>query len=254
MNALFAAGDDVVIRVGRAAFSPVDEAAWLSTMSRVDVRVPQLRRDVLEVDGLMVAAVERIHHAGPVDWEAVGAMIRRLHDLDPAGLVLPWCGDFAHWQVDELLADVAPDLDPAARDGIEDCLRRWSGWRERLRGDLVVCHGDLHPGNVIQGADGPALLDWDLRCLGPAAWDHGPLLTWEERWDGEPGTYDAFASGYGRSMRGDPLADCMADLRNVVATLLRVRAGRRDPVAAAEAQRRLRFWRGDPDAPRWTPQ
>ncbi len=25
---------------------------------------------------------------------------------------------------------------------------------------LVVCHGDLHPGNVILGVDGPVLIDW----------------------------------------------------------------------------------------------
>jgi hypothetical protein len=43
-------------------------------------------------------------------------------------------------------------------------------------------------------------------------------------------------------------------MRNVVATLMRVRAGRTDPAAAAEAQRRLRYWRGDTDAPQWTAQ
>ena len=64
--------------------------------------------------------------------------------------------------------------------------------------------------------------------------------------------YDAFARGYGRSMRGDPVTESLADLRLVAATLMRVRAGRTDPVAAAEAERRLRYWRGDPDAPVWT--
>ena len=59
----------------------------------------------------------------------------------------------------------------------------------------MVCHGDVHPGNVIQSADGPVLLDWDLLCRGPAAWDHAPLMTWTERWGGEPGIYEAFADG-----------------------------------------------------------
>jgi hypothetical protein len=35
---------------------------------------------------------------------------------------------------------------------------------------------------------------------------------------------------------------------------MRVRAGRADPVAKAEADRRLRYWRGDPDAPTWQAQ
>ncbi len=98
---------------------------------------------------------------------------------------------------------------------------------------------------------GLLLLDWDLLCIGPAAWDHGPLMTWTERWGGEPGTYEAFAAGYGRSMRGDPVAEALAELRLVAATLMRLSAGRRQPGAAAEAEVRLRWWRGDPDAPAW---
>ena len=35
-------------------------------------------------------------------------------------------------------------------------------------------------------------------------------------------------------------------------TLMRLRAGRADPAAMLEAQRRLAFWRGDPAAPTWT--
>jgi thiamine kinase-like enzyme len=123
---------------------------------------------------------------------------------------------------------------------------------------LVVCHGDVHPGNVIQGADGPVLLDWDLRCLAPRGWDHGPLLQWSERWTdrwgGGPHAYDEFAAGYGASLRDDWMTQALAAMRMVIATLMRVRAGRTDVVAAAEAERRLRYWRGDPDAPRWEPQ
>jgi hypothetical protein len=43
-------------------------------------------------------------------------------------------------------------------------------------------------------------------------------------------------------------------LRNVAATLMRVRAGRHDPAVRQEAERRLRYWRGDPDAPQWRAQ
>jgi hypothetical protein len=40
----------------------------------------------------------------------------------------------------------------------------------------------------------------------------------------------------------------------VAATLMRVAASIDDPRALPEAERRLRYWRGDPDAPPWTPQ
>ena len=61
----------------------------------------------------------------------------------------------------------------------------------------VVCHGDVHPGNVLMSADGPVVIDWDMVCAAPAAWDHSALLTWEERWGGTPGLYASFAAGYG---------------------------------------------------------
>ena len=80
---------------------------------------------------------------------------------------------------------------------------------------------------MLATATGPVLLDWDLLCRGPAAWDHGPLMSWTERWGGEPGIYERFAEGYGASLRGDPLGEAVEELRLVAATLMRVRAGRR---------------------------
>jgi len=45
----------------------------------------------------------------------------------------------------------------------------------------------------------------------------------------------------------------LAELRLLIATLMRVRAGRTDAAAAREADRRLRYWNGDIDAPQWQP-
>jgi len=43
---------------------------------------------------------------------------------------------------------------------------------ERLRpGDDGLCHGDLHPDNVIMTADGPRLIDWIGAVRAPAAFD-----------------------------------------------------------------------------------
>ena len=119
---------------------------------------------------------------------------------------------------------------------------------------MVVCHGDVHPGNVLMRADGPVLIDWDLLCLAPPGWDHGPMLTFADRWGGRAGEYDEFAHGYGRSLADDPATIAIAELRLVAATLMRVIAALGDPAARSEAERRLRFWRGDPDAPPWTAQ
>ena len=111
---------------------------------------------------------------------------------------------------------------------------------------LLVCHGDVHPGNVIQSADGPVLLDWDLLCAGPAAWDHAPLMTWTERWGGEAGIYERSPQGYGRSFtrrsvgRGDRRTS--SGRGNVDAS---ARRSKPIPAAAEEAELRLRYWRGE---------
>jgi Phosphotransferase enzyme family len=259
MNALFTCGPDVMLRVGRPAFPIADEAAWLQFVSSLDIRVPRLLHDMNGGDRLTVVAIERIQSVGAVDWVEVGAMVRRLHAIDPDRVQgLPWCGEFGHWQVDDLAEEMRPFIDDQAMAGIDSCLAAWPEWRERMGEHLVVSHGDVHPGNVIQGPDGPVLIDWDLRCRAPRGWDHGPLLQWGERWTdrwgGGPHAYDEFAAGYGESLRGDWMTQALAAMRMVIATLMRVRAGRTDVVAEAEAERRLRYWRGDPDAPLWEPQ
>jgi len=257
MNALYAAGDDVVLRVGRPTADPA-AAIWLADlMTSEGIRVPTYVRPTPFVEGqLAVYAIARQHPAGPIDWQEVGRMVARLHTIDPAAVAgrypTPWCASFPWWQFDELMADVGDALDPAARTGIERAIERSGAWRNAVE-RVVLCHGDVHPGNVLQTDDGPMVIDWDLLCEGPVAWDHAPLMTWTARWGGEPGIYEAFAEGYGRSLRGDPVAEALAELRLVAASLMRIRAGRVDTLAADEAERRLRWWRGDPTAPAWNP-
>ena len=44
---------------------------------------------------------------------------------------------------------------------------------DRLRPAGELCHGDLHPSNVIMTVDGPRLIDWTWSIRGPAALDLG---------------------------------------------------------------------------------
>ncbi len=88
-------------------------------------------------------------------------------------------------------------------------------------------------------------------CLGPAAWDHATLPTWAERWGGAARDYTDFAAGYGVDLRGSPLARQLARVRLLAPTLNMIIAGASSPAHAEEARRRMRFWRGDPDAPAW---
>ena len=258
MNALFLAGEDVMLRVSLPT-AAASEAVWLmEQLRRKGVRVPELVRGEPFVAGeLAVFALERIDPIGDVDWVEVGEHVRRLHEW-PAGQVrgrypLPQCERFPWWNTAGVLAEVEDILDASARAGLIAAIEAHGAWRSRVT-SRVVCHGDVHPGNVIQSADGPVLLDWDLACHAPAAWDHAMLMTWSALWGGNPLAYESFAAGYGQSLRDDALAESLAVMRNVTATLMRLKAGRTNPAAADEAQRRLHFWRGDPAAPAWSAQ
>ena len=258
MNVLFVAGEHTVLRVSRTNAAPA-QAVWLHReLAKRGVRVPRMLRDEpFEAEGLAVFALERIAPSGPIDWRRVGEMVRAVHawpvEEVAAHMVLPRPEHFPWWQVRTLLADVDDRLDAPAEAGLLDAIDAHGEWVEHVTA-RVVCHGDVHPGNVLQSADGPVLLDWDLVCWGPPAWDHAPLLTWAQRWGGDPAVHPSFTDGYGGSLAADPLAVSLAVMRNVAATLMRVRAGRWDQTAAAEAERRLRYWRGELGAPQWRAQ
>lgn len=245
---VFRAGDAVVRVAQPGLVSPVRLASWLWEL---EVRVPRVLHHGL-FDAHEVTALAFVSDCGDVDWDSVGEMVRRLHDARPPADLgpLPVAATFEWWDVEARLAEVDDLLDHAASEGLAAAIAQHGDWRARA-GESVVCHGDLHPGNVLQGPDGPVLLDWDLLCWAPRVWDHAPLLTWEHRWGGEPGVYVRFADGYGRDFSGDVLGQDLAIMRNVVATIMRLRAGPHDAAAAAEAQRRLAYWRGEEFAPQW---
>jgi Ser/Thr protein kinase RdoA (MazF antagonist) len=257
MNAIFASGD-VVLRVATPSVPAGASIELAELLAREGIRVPAPRRTDVVVDGPMsVTAWERVRESdAPIDWVEVGAMVHQVHALDhrqlpssipvPSPSVLPW------WDFDALVERAGDALDGAALDGLTAAVDRHRGW-DRFS-DTVLCHGDLHPGNVMMSPEGPVLLDWDLLCRAPAGWDHGPLMTLHDRWGGDADVYPAFADGYGRSFLHVPSALAFAELRLVAATLMRVIAGLSSPEARPEAERRLRFWRGEADAPTWAAQ
>jgi Phosphotransferase enzyme family len=257
MNAIFAAGTEV-LRVSAPSVPATASLELASFLTEAGLRVPRpARSDVVVVGELSVTGWERLEPVDiPVDWSAVGRMVRVVHSLDrsalPVSVPLPTPSSLPWWDFDALLERTAEVLDDVARRGIVEVIERHQGW-SRFTGE-VVCHGDVHPGNVVMTHEGATLIDWDLLCWAPPGWDHGPLLTWAGRWGGTGDEYPGFAAGYGRSLATDPVALAFAELRLVAATLMRLLAGMADPGAMPEAQRRLRYWRGDPDAPTWTAQ
>ena len=259
MNAIFVCGAEV-LRVGRATAPAVASHELAAVLARHGVRVARpVDGHTADLDGFAVTGWKHIHGVDvPVDWLAVGEAVARIHALEPSDLPQAYPlrspTTFPGWDFDSLLGAVADRIDDAALDGLTRTIRHGEGWRESVGTGAVVCHGDVHPGNVLMTVDGPVLIDFDLLCHAAPAWDHAMLTTFATRWGGAVDVYPAFAEGYGRSLADDPLTATIASLRNVAATLMRVRAGITDEAARVEAERRLRFWRGDPDAPQWSAQ
>ena len=259
MNALYTCGD-VVLRVGHAT-APAHLAHQLVAVMRSHGVATVSPIDGLagEFDGVSVTAWKRVPTAvTPVDWAAIGDAVRRVHELAandvPAGYPIPSPEVFPWWDFESLLGQASDVLDDSARRGLEAAVERHRGWQQAIRADAVVCHGDVHPGNVLMSGDRPLLIDWDLLCTANRGWDHAMLTSYADRWGGDPDVYPAFADGYGANLETDGVTIAIAELRNVAATLMRVRAGRSIPAARDEAERRLRYWRGEPDPPTWRAQ
>lgn len=259
MNAIYACGSEVV-RVGHATAPAAasHELADVLADHGVPVATPATGHTA-DLDGFAVTGWERIRPSRlPIDWEAVGAAVARIHAIEPSEIPdaypLPSPVTFPWWDFDALLESVADRIDAAALNGLRRTIDAGRAWRDVVGRGAVVCHGDVHPGNVLMTSGGPVLIDFDLLCHAAPAWDHAMLTTYAGRWGGDADVYPAFARGYGRSLADDELTATVAALRNVAATLMRVRAGITDDGARREADRRLRFWRGDPAAPQWHAQ
>lgn len=267
MNAIFTCGD-VVVRVSHVNGPPNSayELADVLTAAGVRVAQPAPGRPVvtqsdgeLERTGPLVATVWEFVPTvvAEADWTEVGAMVHLVSKVPlmkvPRHYPLPLCTSYPWWQFDDLLADVAHEIDEPARRGLVAAVGRHRGWVERSGGTeaWVLCHGDVHPYNVIAGPDGPVIIDWDLLCVGPPGWDHGPLRSMVQRWGAPQRWYDEFARGYGADLSADPVTEALTVLRLVAATLMRVKAAEGDPAARPEAQSRLRYWRGERGAPTW---
>jgi Ser/Thr protein kinase RdoA (MazF antagonist) len=260
-NRVFRAGEVVVRVAPRSAdvSSQVALARWLIS-DGVPVAAPLADAHVLE--GAKVSLWEYIDadpHR-PIDFEQLGEIVARLHRIAPARLkdvmALPFCGDAAWLAVEQnlALAEAANVVDDDALAVLRrECLAL-RGWRDRARQEaLVVCHGDLHPQNVLMKGDEVVIIDWDMICVGPPAWDHAALITWADRWGGAAESYPDFARGYGADLRESSLAKQLAALRLLAPTINMIINAKSDPTYAAEAKARMRYWLDDPAAPTWTP-
>ena len=257
-----------VMRVSRPTSSTMAAIEFAHYLARNGFEVPgPLSQAPFRHDEIEITFWEFINHDAHhnVDWRHIGSVARRLHDLDPQIVAtfypLPMATSFPWWDFDRLLAELGSSLDSSDLDVLKS---RWHSlqpffisaqnvYSSPTSGQMALCHGDIHPGNVIVNrlTGRPILIDWDLLSVAPREWDHAALLTWTQRWGGNATIYPEFATGYGTNYSGNELAEALAEMRLLSATLMRWRAGLTSPDAKIEAENRMRYWRQDPTAPMW---
>lgn len=275
MNAVYQAegsSGPVVMRVCRPTTDSSVAIEFAQFLARRGFEVPApIGRRSFRHDEIEISLWEFIDHDHTqiADWSVIGTAVKHLHAIDPADVAvfypLAKATSFPWWDFSKILAELTSTFGAGDHKILTD---RWQELEPMLLaagqvtlGDNniqhgVLCHGDVHPGNVLvhRRTGRPILIDWDLLCVAPAQWDHSALLTWSSRWGGAENIYDEFVRGYGRDFGLDSLAIALAELRLLSATLMRWRAGSSSPSAKVEADRRMRWWRKDPNAPMWTAQ
>jgi spectinomycin phosphotransferase len=151
-------------------------------------------------------------------WRATGAIFRQIHDIaapaeDIASLRRETFDVSGYARSVEMFAARLAEASSAGETEAERALRvRWlerSGvihtliasmraLAERLRGragPFVICHGDLHPGNLLRDAAGGVhIVDWDDTLLAPKERDF--LFTGEPAPDGFSEPDAPFFQGY----------------------------------------------------------
>jgi aminoglycoside phosphotransferase (APT) family kinase protein len=159
-SAVFAWGGDAVAKVPFAA----TPEAWIHFEARYtaavhDAGAPAPRFHGIEMIGGRAASIyERVH--GRSMWEQM---------LEHPGQVPAHTRSLAELQA-HLFTLVPPVVLPAQLDRLRCKIREASS---RVDPSLVaalellpptapsrLCHGDLHPGNVIMASDGPVIIDW----------------------------------------------------------------------------------------------
>jgi hypothetical protein len=259
-NAVYLAGEHI-IRVSPDLVGAARQRALADWLEERDYPVLCASDGLIgTVNGLDVMAVRRVDTSGQPDLELVGRSLARLHGEDVVEvesvmgteLAVMFPGDVEK-TYQRLVADgLSDEFD---EQGLANCLMALGSAVTLLvdRGwDNVFVHGDCQATNVLAGADGTWLIDFELACRAPRWWDLAMLTMFAKCFD-ENGWWNAHLGelylAYGEV--DFELLEAWTTYALVATTAGCIAKRNARPELGAEAHVRLQWWAGYVDAPVW---
>jgi Ser/Thr protein kinase RdoA (MazF antagonist) len=181
---------------------------------------------------------------------ALGAMLRRLHDLPAPPVELQ---PYPPLQSLGRVVELSGSLDDPDREWLlhrrTEIVDQYSTLDSEL--GYGFCHGDAYPGNTLWGADGPLLGDWDEIAYGPRELDLANTYQ-GTRFGRSQAELDSFTQAYGYDVRnwsGFAVLREMRDLHTLASYIKLADSG--DDKARTELQHRVGTLRRGDTAATW---
>lgn len=102
--------------------------------------------------------------------DSLAEAMAHLHSLSPEGVVGRFDGAASSTRPEELLAELEAAAGRSERTDLVSAAR-WLTTHRPNAGPDVLCHGDLHPFNLLKRDDGVTVVDWSAAIIGPAEYD-----------------------------------------------------------------------------------
>jgi hypothetical protein len=226
-------------------------ARWLEQGDVPAVRLLDIHQPLV-IDDLYLTLWDEVPDGGLAPTGAnLAAILQQWHRLDPPD------GGFPAWapmaEVRDRLTEpdgVDPDDLAYLRDECDLVEEQLAGLPYELPAGPI--HGDAFMGNLIDGAMGPVICDFDSSSEGPREWDLVPLAVGKLRFDYPGDDYGALARRYGFDViewAGFSVLRRLRELK-LVTSLVPVLASR--AVLRPQWQKRMNSYRSGDETMRWS--
>lgn len=169
---VYALGTDSVVKVPRVGVPrhwAAVEASIAASVHQIGLPTPEVR-DMMDVDGRESIVFERIH--GPSMWQMllddparVPTLIEQMIEVQRTINSVEAPAEVP--KLDNRICAKISEADSLTAQERQTALAITVG----LPSGASLCHGDLHPGNILMGSGGPVVIDWFDAGVGHRAAD-----------------------------------------------------------------------------------